>query len=1096
MNPDAPDFVPQSLRAYVDSYSNSAIYEQAVSNADVAHDYAFVASADGASPDPQVQLFSEPDKSENNLAFLDVPVVDPNQYHEPVSSEKFHDEENAAGAWHVGASQLSVQSLVDDNDAVFHPAFPSSVKLPKSAKPPAVESEKVADAKRKYGDFASGWIRYEFGKDSSASLARCEVKLRSILNTRTKVVGIVGDLMQSNQYAAEDTGDGSLFYAIASGSLPRETFSLTKGMLEHREFADRERTLITMYVKSNIPVIFLQTHGMFAPLAAEEEHPMERLERVATLSASGGDFIKLFEDWQYTYAKAVSLIFSFSHIVVWLSKSSGMSLNDLRLLKLVDTYRLSVAEELRKRTRENMGGYEHFSHETRLCTPRLLIVYPKGSLALYESSAAETEPEAHEQHIEQLYDAVHRCDHHLYECLFKSRLIAGDSVGSGLVVLRDVMPAVHFIPPSLSESGDDAAQPPVVHPSKLFYSTLTEVDHFCVAERCFYSNLDEFVGLHLAEMCDCNYKGAEFHNDWSFPTVLPHCRDWLHGMTRAYKFVFSNYEHISAYNRNRSNEPLRRQLCVMDSMQRSICYSAVQRAFSAFKRGIIPSTKHTAGAVVNAGGLADGSSASHILTKWDYDAQLLEATKVFFKRARGSELYLTEYATLLRYRCWRYYERHQPCGVLSLYGSPCLRRPHITPEESDDADAIIAAGGGGAHAPLPEAALLIMRKLPPAARARVLWHKANFEEMIKCVCPCGRTLGLRDEPFSVRDANWALFKKLRKVCCSKLAGAKEPSCNGRPSAATGSAAAAVSNTAKAAAAAAVLAAADDFNDDAVSYSQILPAKCDEPKQQQQRNRRRRRVLTCDDDDDDDDEEEEEEPEDEPDEDTDDDDADSPIFAENTLLSQENENMNTSRRYGKSKTFFNDDAVDAVESGQGDGGGDGAEISISVARSKATDGAENLKQKNRQTHRRAAVAAAEFDEDVADAAAALAVEQPVHFANPAMHQEGMLPGTIPLFPSWQLFCVGPSHCYNHESGLRPHFQPGFLASFCHLIPFIENVELKREHVITVKRMIGGGGGEKPSRDRGGKFCSMTFFSRLFVNCKKLAFLCARICRWPI
>lgn len=52
--------------------------------------------------------------------------------------------------------------------------------------------------------------------------------------------------------------------------------------------------------------------------------------------------------------------------------------------------------------------------------------------------------------------------------------------------------------------------------------------------------------------------------------------------------------------------------------------------------------------------------------------------------------------------------------------------------------------------------------------------------------------------------------------------------------------------------------------------------------------------------------------------------------------------------------------------------------------------------------------------------------------------------LPLFPSWSLACVGPSSIYSHNTGLLEHFQSGFLSGANFLLPWDVHVRLVQPH----------------------------------------------------
>ncbi|KAH8271669.1 hypothetical protein KR044_000659 [Drosophila immigrans] len=81
------------------------------------------------------------------------------------------------------------------------------------------------------------------------------------------------------------------------------------------------------------------------------------------------------------------------------------------------------------------------------------------------------------------------------------------------------------------------------------------------------------------------------------------------------------------------------------------------------------------------------------------------------------------------------------------------------------------------------------------------------------------------------------------------------------------------------------------------------------------------------------------------------------------------------------------------------------------------------------------------------------EQPQQLNNELVSTTEYLPGLVhmssgcellPLFPSWSLSCVGPSSIYSHNTGLQEHFQSGFLSGANFLLPWDVHVRLVQPH----------------------------------------------------
>ncbi|KAK2184845.1 hypothetical protein NP493_250g01048 [Ridgeia piscesae] len=122
--------------------------------------------------------------------------------------------------------------------------------------------------------------------------------------------------------------------------------------------------------------------------------------------------------------------------------------------------------------------------------------------------------------------------------------------------------------------------------------------------------------------------------------------------------------------------------------------------------------------------------------------KLFQAKKVFVQHARGpaSEKCLRQ----LEEDCEKlWHSGRQLCETLSLTGNHCLNELHRLPRE-----------GGG------ERGSEDTQGLPE------MTHCSPFKT--KAACNCGRTQGERDDPFSLKAANFDFYDALEKSCCGPL----------------------------------------------------------------------------------------------------------------------------------------------------------------------------------------------------------------------------------------------------------------------------------------------------------------------------------------
>ncbi|CAG9862883.1 unnamed protein product [Phyllotreta striolata] len=112
--------------------------------------------------------------------------------------------------------------------------------------------------------------------------------------------------------------------------------------------------------------------------------------------------------------------------------------------------------------------------------------------------------------------------------------------------------------------------------------------------------------------------------------------------------------------------------------------------------------------------------------KAEHEARLAIALALFRAQARGPAF--QQYATQLEMDCQAHWENgRQQCEVASLTGNPCK-----LPKHSSDQD-----------------------------------HLSGF--IYKAICDCGRKVGAREDPYSVKQANRIFYQQISKECqCSKL----------------------------------------------------------------------------------------------------------------------------------------------------------------------------------------------------------------------------------------------------------------------------------------------------------------------------------------
>ncbi|RWS17652.1 protein smg8-like protein, partial [Dinothrombium tinctorium] len=131
-----------------------------------------------------------------------------------------------------------------------------------------------------------------------------------------------------------------------------------------------------------------------------------------------------------------------------------------------------------------------------------------------------------------------------------------------------------------------------------------------------------------------------------------------------------------------------------------------------------------------------------------HERKVAMALQMFTLHARGPALF--DYARQLREECDRFWQNgHQMCEVLSLTGNNCINPIHIT--KSEDA----------ATGEVVEDSIANTNQLPSMP------HCSGVK--LTSACDCGRRQANREDPFTVKAANYDFYMLMRSKCsCGHL----------------------------------------------------------------------------------------------------------------------------------------------------------------------------------------------------------------------------------------------------------------------------------------------------------------------------------------
>lgn len=130
-----------------------------------------------------------------------------------------------------------------------------------------------------------------------------------------------------------------------------------------------------------------------------------------------------------------------------------------------------------------------------------------------------------------------------------------------------------------------------------------------------------------------------------------------------------------------------------------------------------------------------------------HEQRLNAALQMFSSNTRGPSV--RKYMKRLEQDCEQYWKNgHQVCGVPSLFGHHCMNPIHRLISTSENATNLADGSADG--------------------NLKAMDHNSNIKYI--SACNCGHRQGNRDDPFSIRQANFDFFSQLSAKCsCNKLA---------------------------------------------------------------------------------------------------------------------------------------------------------------------------------------------------------------------------------------------------------------------------------------------------------------------------------------
>lgn len=414
-------------------------------------------------------------------------------------------------------------------------------------------------------------------------------------------------------------------------------------------------------------------------------------------------------------------MFLVSHIVVLVTPSIQVDIHFLSFFRLIDQLRARTQGPICDLLKEIPELSKNWTHLGRPCSPRVVFVFEAYDL---------NEHVAKNKRKYELY-----LEDQLYRFLRKSRVITNICSNALFAICNQA----NFVYISTSQSsirdpdeffnelltyycGKSTTKPVAL--SATVCSELLSLDEAESKEPTFFNFLWTHINTALTKGFDDN---VGRHNVTPI-FELPKLATFAKVLASLKDFLFKQLLNESS---NASLKSIANKLSVSldaDTMfSESRCNKILPVAFS-FYREKLPSN----------------------YTQEIHEQKLNQTLQLFSSQVRGPSA--RKYMKLLEQDCEQYWKNgHQVCGVPSLFGNHCMNPIHRATSEEE-------ANPNDASAD---------------TNLKAMDHNSSIKYI--SACNCGHRQANRDDPFSIRQANFDFFNLLSAKCsCNELAGFEFP----------------------------------------------------------------------------------------------------------------------------------------------------------------------------------------------------------------------------------------------------------------------------------------------------------------------------------
>ncbi|XP_050420698.1 nonsense-mediated mRNA decay factor SMG8 isoform X3 [Adelges cooleyi] len=478
----------------------------------------------------------------------------------------------------------------------------------------------------------------------------------------------------------------------------------------------KNQTTIECFYDEPGKVVYLHLIGIF------DTHVLvQNIEELSTEIEEKG-FLRVWSTLKYNYACSLLFLFSISHILILTHPVPIFDTSYLSYFKALDCSRLKFLSIIKSVLLKVQNVSPNWIENTRFCSPRLLFYY-ETCPAEFKKNKQDTGP-CHPG----LKKAEHSLEDQIYSILRKKRIISNISTNSlfaipanqEYVFMNDSPDSVldwnEFFTNSLiticnsssvviKDKFQDCEIDEVMEPDFFIKSHTFKKFLYDHIEVAFKKGFDDNIGRHATTT----------NNYFEAPAIGM----WCEVANKMYN-LFVLGEDLDE-DANIAFESMKSLLDIDTNFSERRCQKVQPIAMAAYQDNL----------------------PSHYNRNY-HDTKVAQALSVFALHARGP--LLDDYIQILVQDCDKIWQSgRQMCETLSLTGNPCTQPLHK---------------GGTVDGPNKEPE----QDDNPINRDELFTMEHSSSVVYLSACNCGHKQGTREDPFTIRAANYDFYQLMANDC--------------------------------------------------------------------------------------------------------------------------------------------------------------------------------------------------------------------------------------------------------------------------------------------------------------------------------------------